>query len=67
MDQYTEYLLDRIFEVRESYKNGDVNKEFYENVVAELIGSLSHYTIFAFDQSYNVNDSSISIQKQFTA
>lgn len=52
MDKYTEYLLDRIFEVREDYKSGDLgNKEYYENVVGELIGSLAHYNIYVYDAS----------------
>lgn len=50
MDDYTEYLLDRIFEIRESYKSGDLgSKAYYENVVAELISALSQYTVKMVD------------------
>lgn len=53
MDAYTEYLLDRIFEIRENYKSGDLgSKEYYENVVSELVGSLSQYTVKIVDQGY---------------
>ena len=53
MDKYTEYLLDRIFEIREDYNSGDLgSKDYYENVVSELISSLSHYTINIVDKGY---------------
>jgi len=68
MDKYTEYLLDRIFEIRESYKSGDLgSKEYYENVVAELVSSLSHYTIEVVDKCFNVEESSIIVQERFSA
>jgi hypothetical protein len=60
MDKYTEYLLDRIFEIREDYKNGDLgSKDYYGNVVAELIDSLSHYTIYVVNTGYNVDASPV--------
>lgn len=46
MNEYTEYLLDRIYDIREDYKSGDLgSKEYYENVVGELVLSLSQFTI----------------------
>lgn len=46
MNEYTEYLLDRIFEVREDYKSGQLgSKEYYENVVGELVVCLSQFTV----------------------
>ena len=53
MDEYTEFLLDRIFEIRESYKSGDLgSKDYYENVVAELVSCLSQYTVLIVDSGY---------------
>lgn len=50
MDDYTEFLLDRIFEIRESYMSGDLgSKDYYQNVVGELIGALSQYTVKMVD------------------
>lgn len=46
MNEYTEYLLDRIFEVREDYKSGQLgSKEYYENTVGELVVCLSQFTV----------------------
>lgn len=68
MDKHTEYLLDRIFEIREGYKSGDLgSKEYYENVVGELISSLSHYTIAVVDNCFDVDEDSLIVQEKFTA
>lgn len=53
MDKYTEYLLDRIFEIRENYKSGTLGSELcYLDLVSGLIDSLSHYTVLIVDQGY---------------
>lgn len=53
MDEYTEFLLDRIFDIREDYKSGDLgSKDYYENVVAELVSCLAHYTVKIVDNGY---------------
>lgn len=68
MDKHTEFLLDRIFEIREDYKSGSLgSKEYYENVVSELISVLSHYTISVVDTCYNVEEVSLVVEKKFTA
>lgn len=45
MNEYTEYLLDRISELREDYKKGEFGKEYYENTVGELVVCLSQFTV----------------------
>lgn len=52
MDNYMEFLLERIFEFREDYKAGELGREFYENVVGELVSCLSQYTVLNFDSGY---------------
>lgn len=52
MDNYTEFLLERIFEIREDYKKGEFGKDYYSNVVGELISCLSQYTIEVVDSGY---------------
>ena len=52
MDNYTEFLLERIFEIREDYKSGEFGREFYENVVGELVSCLSQYTVMNVDSGY---------------
>lgn len=45
MSDYTNYLLDRIYEVREGYSAGEFDKEYYENTMIELIDCLSNFTV----------------------
>lgn len=45
MNEYTNYLLDRIYEVRQGYSDGEFGKEYYENTMIELIDCLSNFTI----------------------
>lgn len=53
MDNYTEFLLSRIFEIRQDYQSGTLgSKEYYFNVVGELISCLSQYTIECVDKGY---------------
>lgn len=44
MNEYSEYLLDRIFELREDYRKGEFDKDYYQNVVGELVICLSQFT-----------------------
>lgn len=65
MDNYMEFLLERIFELREDYKAGEFGRDFYENVVGELVSCLSQYTIFNVDSGYlESTDNIISFPKQ---
>lgn len=50
MNDYTNYLLDRIYEVREGYEAGEFGKEYYENTMIELIDCLSNFTIMIADK-----------------
>lgn len=53
MDEYTEFLLERIFEIREDYKSGTLGSEsYYQNVVAELVSCLAQYTVKIVDNGY---------------
>jgi hypothetical protein len=45
MNEYTNYLLDRIYEVRQGYKDGEFGKEYYENTLSELVDCLSNFTV----------------------
>lgn len=45
MNDYTEYLLNRIYEVREDYKAGEFDRNYYENTMVELLDCLSNFTI----------------------
>lgn len=45
MNEYTNYLLDRIYEVRQGYKDGEFGKEYYENTMSELVDCLSNFTV----------------------
>lgn len=52
MDKYTEFLLDRIFEIREDYRSGGFSESYYQNVVAELVSCLARYTDEIVDNGY---------------
>lgn len=45
MNDYTNYLLDRIYEVREGYEAGEFGKEYYENTMIELVDCLANFTV----------------------
>lgn len=45
MNKYVDYLLDRMEEVRTGYKAGEFGKEYYENIMSELIDCLSQFTV----------------------
>lgn len=51
MNKYVDYLLDRIEEVRAGYKAGEFGKEYYENIMSELIDCLSQFTILIVNKS----------------
>lgn len=68
MDKHTEFLLDRIFEIREDYKSGDLgSKDIYDNIAGTLITALAHYTIEVVDNCYNVEENSLIVEKRVTA
>lgn len=53
MDEYTEFLLDRIFDIREDYRSGNLGSEsYYQNVVSELVSCLAQYTVKIVDNGY---------------
>lgn len=45
MNEYVDYLLGRIEEVRTGFKDGEFGKEYYENTMCELIDCLAQFTI----------------------
>lgn len=48
MDKYQEFLLNRIFEIKQSKEQGDLGDDaYYENMVGELLSCLSQYTVMS--------------------
>ena len=50
MNDYTNYLLDRIYEVRQGYNEGEFGKDYYINTMTELIDCLSNFTVMIADK-----------------